>query len=375
MVDDADLKWIADNVPDNIMLLDLEKRIRYINWTVPGLTPEGVVGTPVHEFVEPKWHAVMTECYARVEETGLPSTFKTEYVGADGDVSEWESRVAPARRDGEIVGFICVSSNITERLRADLERERFFTLSSDLLCVATLDGFFKRVNGAFKRTLGYTEAELTNTPFIDFVHEDDRERTNEAVDAVVSGEIVDIENRYRTKDGSYRLLSWRAVAEPDVGLIYATARDITQRKGLEDELRQSQKMDAIGKLTGGIAHDFNNLVLAIIMNADLGLATSDPEAAQASFREIIQTATRAADLIKQLQAFSRRQTLASDLIDLNEVTQNLMEMLRRLIPAHIDKDFIPGHELPSVRGDATQLEQVILNLCITRATRCRRAGA
>ena len=120
------------------------------------------------------------------------------------------------------------------------ELERFFTLSLDLLCVASLDGQFLRVNPAWTRVLGYTEATLTSAPFIDFVHPDDRTATIDALSTLAGGEhVIDFENRYRASDGSYRWLQWTASPMPDQNAVYAAARDVTDRKLGEVALQDS----------------------------------------------------------------------------------------------------------------------------------------
>jgi PAS domain S-box-containing protein len=249
---------------------------------------------------------------------------------------------------------------------AAADRDRFFALSVDLMCVARMrDGFITRLNPAFERTLGYTDAELLSQPFLQVIHPDDRERTLEALRRLEQGALVlDFEVRCRHKDGTYRLLSWRAVAEPERGTFYAIGRDVTDRKALEAQLRHSQKMDAIGRLAGGVAHDFNNLLLAVLGNVDFARTEPDPGHRCEYLDEATRAARRATELTRQLLTLSRRQPLHRASLDLNEVVQGTVKLLRRLIPAHIEVDVIPGHALAHVSADRAQLEQVILNLAL-----------
>src|SRR5207244_543642 len=127
--------------------------------------------------------------------------------------------------------------------RAELEVERIFDLSLDMLCIAGLDGHFKRVNPAFERTLGYTTQQLLSQPFLDFVHPDDRAPTADAMEMLERGEkVVQFENRYMCSDGSTRWLEWSTRPMPDEGLLYAAARDVTDRRRAADELRETQRM-------------------------------------------------------------------------------------------------------------------------------------
>ncbi len=124
---------------------------------------------------------------------------------------------------------------------AEEERDRFFALSLDLLCIAGFDGYFKRVNPSWERVLGYTTEELLSQPYLDFIHPDDRPSTGaEAERNEAGGQTFSFENRYRCKDGSYRWFLWSAMPCPERQLIYAVAHDITDRKRVEEALRQAR---------------------------------------------------------------------------------------------------------------------------------------
>ena len=134
-----------------------------------------------------------------------------------------------------LLAFV-VASGVSGRRRAERDLERFFALSLDMLCVAGLDGYFKRVNDAFERTLGYSSEELCSRPYVEFVHPDDRSPTLGVADALAQGrEVVEFENRYLRADGGVLWLEWSARSVPSEALIYAAARDVTERKRLEDE--------------------------------------------------------------------------------------------------------------------------------------------
>jgi PAS domain S-box-containing protein len=136
-----------------------------------------------------------------------------------------------------LAGFVgALGLNAGRRARAQTELDRIFTLSSDLIAVADLDGRFTRVNPAFERTLGYSSEELHSRPYVEFVHPDDRSRTLQAAGELANGrDVIELENRYLRKDGSVRWLEWSARSAPGEGVIYAAARDVTERKELEAE--------------------------------------------------------------------------------------------------------------------------------------------
>jgi PAS domain S-box-containing protein len=148
---------------------------------------------------------------------------------------------------GQVVRFVGVLFDNTEKKQAQEERvseaalkeHRFFSLSLDMLCIAGVDGYFKQLNPAWERILGYNQAELMAQPFLNFVHPEDRAKTSvETERHAASTPAVNFENRYRCKDGSYKWLSWTSVASPDNGLLYAVARDVTARKQAEQQLEQ-----------------------------------------------------------------------------------------------------------------------------------------
>ena len=382
-----------------------------------------------------------------------------------------------------------VSANIQTRE----ELERFFEISHDLLCIAGFDGYFKSLNSAWENTLGFTKEELLTTPYLEFVHPEDRKSTTVEARKVATGNSsTRFENRYRCKDGSYKWFQWIATPVFDQQLIYAAARDITERKRvgaalrrseervrclvdsniigvsigdlhgkiidandaflrivgytrseilsgklrwdtitppgyrdsdqraieqikitgvahpwekeflrkdgsrvavligiatlvaaegdiecvafvvdvserkkLEQQLRQGQKMEAVGRLSGGIAHDFNNLLMVIIGYGELlveRLGENDPLRKNAE--EINKAGQRAASLTQQLLAFSRQQVLQPKILDLNSVVADVKKMLGRLISEDIEVTTLLDPNLGRVQADQGQIEQVIVNLAV-----------
>ncbi|MEH3145787.1 MAG: PAS domain S-box protein [Methylobacterium frigidaeris] len=253
------------------------------------------------------------------------------------------------------------------------ERDRIWQATSDLLCVATLEGRFVSLNPAWSKTLGWSEAALKAEPFLAFVHPDDREATLAAAAGLERGEPqFQFENRYRHRDGSYRWLSWNAV--PRDGVIFATVRDVTAvkqqaetRRELEEQLRQSQKMEAVGQLTGGLAHDFNNLLAGITGSLEL-MQSRMRQGRVADVERYITAAQgaaqRAAALTHRLLAFSRRQTLDPKPTDVNRLVSGMEDLIRRTVGPAVAVDVVGAAGLWSTLVDPNQLENALLNLCI-----------
>jgi PAS domain S-box-containing protein len=183
------------------------------------------------------------------------------------------------------------------------------------------------------------------------------------------GQVQGFEYQVYRKDGTKIWLSEnaRAVRDPSGVVLYyeGTVVDVTERKQLEDQLRQAQKMEAVGQLAGGVAHDFNNLLMVIQGNAEVMLDRLHPtEALCKNVHQIKKAAEQAAALTRQLLAFSRRQALQPKVLDLNSITLEIGKMLPRLIGEHIELKILPNATQGWVKADQSQLEQVLLNLAV-----------
>lgn len=300
-------------------------------------------------------------------------TFETEYRlrGADGQYRWHLTRAVPVRdADGTITAWIGTSTDIEAQKRAEAshaqERERLWAISQDVLLVCDYDGRIVAINPSAQRLLGWTEAEMIGRLVTDFVHPDDLAGTAAQVATVSSGTTAtSYENRYRTRDGDYRLFAWTAV--PDGARIHGVGRDITDQRGVEEALRQSQKMEAVGQLTGGIAHDFNNLLQGITGSLDIlssRLAQGRTDDLTRWLHGAKTSAERAAALTHRLLAFSRRQPLDPRPVRANPLIGSMEDMLRRTLGERVDLELVLAGGLWLTRCDPNQLESAILNLAI-----------
>jgi two-component system cell cycle sensor histidine kinase/response regulator CckA len=239
---------------------------------------------------------------------------------------------------------------------------------SDMITVLDADGRVMYASPSATSILGWGEGEYTGRSAFALLHPEDRERVQQVfADAITRPRSTEpIQSRMRHANGEYRLLESIAtnlLDDPAVRGLVINSRDITERRQLENELQQSQKMEAVGRLAGGIAHDFNNLLTAIAGYTALLLDQHpDDESLRADLGEIEQAATRGAALVDQLLSFSRRKMLTPTVLDLNEVVESTRGLLSRVIGADVELVTRLAPDLDGVRADRTQIEQVLLNL-------------
>lgn len=256
-----------------------------------------------------------------------------------------------------------------EALRQSEDKfSRVFRASPDWVTITNLDGRFIDVNDAFLRITGYSRDEViggSSTELGMWVGAEDRARALRIREQ--EGGLGDLEAKYRTKSGEIRTFLWSAEKIELNGEICLISiyRDVTDRKSLEQQLLQSQKMEAIGRLAGGLAHDLNNVMTAIISCSSFLLMDLDQEdPLRHDAEEIKKAGNRGADLIRQIMAFSRKQVLQPKVLDLNATIVDVEEMLRRLIGEDIHLNTILESELGRVKADNGQIEQLIMNVAV-----------
>lgn len=245
---------LMDAAPLAIILLDKERTVRQWNPAAEqmfGWKEEEVLGRR-HRIVPPEIENEYRDQQEKVFSGQKFEQLDSIRLRKDGRRIPVSLSMNPVKdAEGTVVAALAILMDITARKQVEFERDKIFSLSLDLLCVATLDGFFKRVNPAFERTLQYSSEELCSRSFFDFIHPDDREITLAELQKLGTGHnTVYFVNRYICKDGSVRYLSWTCpAAVPGDELLYAVARDITERR-----VAAAEREKLIAELTEALAN-------------------------------------------------------------------------------------------------------------------------
>jgi PAS domain S-box-containing protein len=249
----------------------------------------------------------------------------------------------------------------------------FFEMSLDHLCVDGFDGYWKRLNPSWSRTLGWTAQEMMAVPLIQFVHPDDRDGVLNARSNLTHGQpLLGLTNRYRCKDGSYRWFEWRSVADVPRELVYAIARDVTAEREaaaeldrLRRQLMLADRLASVGTLAAGVAHEINNPLAYVCSNLDMLIEQLAGEALQMA-REAREGADRIRTIVRGLKTFSRSEAERRHTIDVIPVIELSINMANNEIRhrAQLVRDYGP---IPPVEADDSRLGQVFINLLVNAA--------
>ena len=373
---------ISNTAVDAILVMDDNGRISYWNPSAErmfGYKNEEATGKELHLFLAPqRYYEAYSEGFKKFRETGqgpaIGNTSEFYAVRKDGTEVPIEVSTSAIQVKGKwhSVGVV---RDITERIiaeRALKESEQnyraLFEESKDVIYISTPEGKFLDINPAGIELFRYPSKEEFLQ--IDIAHDlyispVDREKFQQVLTR--QGYVKDYEVVFRRKDGEHVtvLLTTTIVRDEhrEIVAYRGIMKDITERKKLEEQLLQSQKMEAIGQLAGGIAHDFNNILTAIIGFATLlKTETSKDDTLRAYVTPILNSAERAANLTQALLAFSRRQIISPKPVDLNEIIQGMERLLSRVIGEDIELSTVLTDRDLIVMADSGQIEQVLMNL-------------
>jgi len=258
-----------------------------------------------------------------------------------------------------------------QALRTSEERFRALVENSwEVLLLLDQEGRITYTTPSAGRQFGWTPDSMIGQPLVDLLHPEDQRHVAQRLSSAASrpGEQMMTEARIRRSDGSYRSMDAIVVSrlhELAVDGVVFNARDITEGRRLEEQLRQAQKMEAVGRLAGGVAHDFNNLLTAILGYCNLALDDMAPDdMSRRDLEEIKDAGERAATLTRQLLAFSRRQMLQPEAVDLNRLVRQTQKMLTRILGEDIELSVELAADLPLVNADPASVEQIIVSLAM-----------
>ena len=378
------LRSVVENVPIGIWVTDRDFRVRLWNagWeAMTGLSRAQVLGRDIFACLPSLTTAGLEDLSRRVVDAGEPLVLN-DHPFFDPAMPRGHYRLnvrANPLKDasGRVAGLVVAVEDISDRKRTEeaLARSRDFhlTLFDEFptpIRRCNTEGKCDFCNQSWLSFTGRTRQQELGDGWLEAVHPEDRQRLlKTAREALAARQPFEIEYRLRRHDGQY--LWFIGVERPfhDLDGNFAgylcSCYDVTERKRLEEQFRQAQKMEAMGRLASGAAHDFSNLLTAITGYASFArdaLLPADP--IREDLTQILNAAERGANLTRQLLAFSRRQTITPSIVNLNEIILNLSKMLRHLISEEIELVTAPAPELAAVEVDPGQIEQVLVNLVV-----------
>ena len=376
------LDSLIEHSPLAIVVLDPDHRVRICNPAFETLfqwTADEVVGTTLDRMISPTQKLREASDYTESVLEGRTVHDTTRRLRKDGRELDVELYGVPLMRGGELIGIFAIYQDVTDRVRAEQalreSEERFRRLSD-----ATFEGIVVSdgeeildCNEQYARMLKLTVEEVMGRKVVDFVAEGDRDKVQRYIEDAFE---EPYEHKALRADGSELIVEVHGRSLPMGGrTVRVTAvRDMTANRRTEDEARQSQKMEAVGRLAGGIAHDFNNLLTVIKGYGQLLTMQITDKKLRGLVEEILHASERASLMTQRLLAFGRKQSVQSETLDLNQVIAGMEKILRRLIRADIDIDLHLSKGLGKIRADPSQVEQIILNLVINAGDAMPKGG-
>jgi PAS domain S-box-containing protein len=366
---------VLAGISDGILSVDNDWRIIYVNPAAARMWGRGIeaaIGKPIHDALDISPDNPFRAVYSASKLNNEPVSFTgySEVFGAWVDIRGYPHPdgytilFRPETDERRSAGMVLQRERDREAIRSI--NQRIFDTSLDLILVVDGHGNFLRVSPSSLTILGYQPEEMAGQSATGFIFPDDLESTRAEMRLARRGGLSrNFECRYVHRDGHPVSIAWTGIwSEPDRQYFFI-GRDITERMALESQLRQAQKMEAVGQLTGGVAHDFNNILTVIIGMTEL---LSDVLGGDQKLGPIVQAideaASRGAQLTQRMLAFARKQPLQARNIDLNEIIGRAAVMLRRTIGEDIAVKLALAEGLWPALADPAQIEDVILNLAV-----------
>jgi PAS domain S-box-containing protein len=374
------LELVVDSIPIRVFWKDRESR--YLGCNCRFAQDHGrqdrseVIGRFDAEINLPEVADWVVEEDRRIMESGQSQlAYETAITWPDGTSRLLQASKLPLRdSEGAVIGVLGIYDDVTETRRMAREREYFFDSAIDMVCIATLDGRFTQVSPSWTETLGWSAGELVDRPYLELVHADDVEATLGAMADLASGKaVIGFDNRYRCRDGSWRWLSWRTAVSLEQGRVFAVARDITERKRFEQELREAKEAaeranQSKSSFLANMSHEIRTPMNAILGFSEiLAASVADPrqkeylDAIRAGGNTLLTLINDILDLSKIEAGCLELQPAPSDLRAIAREVHAMFEMVCRKKGLDFDLDLAP--ELPArFMLDGVRLRQVLFNL-------------
>jgi two-component system cell cycle sensor histidine kinase/response regulator CckA len=376
---EREYQTLVDNIPDYIVRYDPELRRTYVNpaWEkASGLSANEVINVHAEDIPRVPKPAIpeYLDNIRKTFETGIPQKIEFTWVNLQGVELYLDYKIVPEYdRNGNIASVLAVGHDITERKKAE-EAVRHANDYNRCLIEASIDPFvtighdgrITDVNSATEKVTGVPREGLIGRDFSDFFT--DQKRAKAGYQLVFNeGSVRDYELEIRHANGHTTPVLYNASVYRDekgeVAGMFAAARDMSERRRLEEQLRQAQKMEAIGQLAGGIAHDFNNILMTIIgFGTILKMKLDERDPIQSDIDHILAASDRAANLTRSMLAYGRKQFMNPKTVDLNDIAKNGEKLLRRVIGEDLELISTYADKPLKVFADSVQIEQVLMNL-------------
>jgi PAS domain S-box-containing protein len=376
----AHLAAVVKSSEDAIVSKTLEGII--VSWNagaerVYGYTPAEAIGRPMTLVLPDNRSNEEVEILEQIRRGHQVKHFDTVRRKKNGDLIDVSLTISPISDErGRIVGASHIARDITQRKRLEEQLQQVAAIvesSDDAIISKTLDGIILTWNAGAERVYGYPSHEMIGKPMTLLLPDDRQDEETDVLARIRRGDSVDhFETVRRTRNGSLIdvSLTISPVRDSSGRIIGAShvARNVTERRQFEEHLRHSQKLESLGVLAGGVAHDFNNLLTGILGNASLALeSVSTAHSIHGLLQDVVSASERASHLTRQLLAYAGKGRFLVEPVSLSSLVREISRLIQSSIPRNVQLRLELLDDLPLVQADASQLQQVIMNLVINGA--------